>query len=93
MKLQKYLKSDQISFLDKEIVQELQQREIINIPPLREKIFFFLKVKFNIELLYYLDMDRYLFKFNKEFDNEVKTIDKFINNLVRYQPLCRIHGL
>ena len=93
MKLQKYLQSDQICFLDREIDQELQQRGIINIPPLREKIFSFLKEKFNIEMLKYLDMDSYLFKFNKEFDNEVKKIDKFINNLVRYKPLCRIHGL
>ena len=69
-------------FLDKEIDKELNQRGIVDIQKHREKIFLFLKQKFNIELQKYLDMENYIFKFDKEFDNEVKKIDLFINSLV-----------
>ena len=80
--MQKYLQSDQMCFLDKEIDKELNQRGIVDIQKHREKIFLFLKQKFNIELQKYLDMENYIFKFDKEFDNEVKKIDLFINSLV-----------
>ena len=70
--------------MDEKIDIELKKRDIIDIKFLREKIFVFLKNEFGIQLQQYLDMDAYIFKFDTNFDKEVKKIDTYINNLVKF---------